>query len=114
MRDESLLKLSFVASVVGITMLFFTVQLMGAKEVKISEISRNLVGSNVVIHGIVAYKYEKNGNTFLKVSDNSSKIDVVAFRKPLDVKKGEYVKVYGKVKIYKNRLEIVAENVTVL
>ena len=113
MRDESLLKLSIITSLIGIIMLFFAIQLIEVKTVKISDITENMSGEKVTVYGYVISVYEKNGNMFLKIRDEKE-INVVVFNNHFDIEKDDYVKVEGKIDVYKNKLEIIAESIILI
>ncbi len=111
MRDETLLKLSIFASVIGILLIVFITQTMEVKAVKISDIKKSMSGDKIITYGYVNSVYEKSGNMFINIADNASEILVVAFKNHFNIKKGDYIKVKGKVNIYKNRLEIIADSI---
>lgn len=115
MQDKTLLKLSFLTSIIGIAALYFIMQ---PSEIKIGDINRNYIGKTVKVLGEISSRYEsKDGHIFLKFADSSGQIDVVIFKnskveKNLEV--GQKIEISGKVDEYKGQLEIIPKTIAIL
>ena len=99
-------------SVVGLVLIFLSVQTIEPKQTKIIEIDSDMVGTEVSITGTVKSSYTKNEHVFLTVSDNTGAISVVIFSdvaSKLTTKdfKGKSISVSGIVDEYNSKLEIV-------
>ncbi|MBI3190872.1 exodeoxyribonuclease VII large subunit [archaeon] len=75
------------------------------------EIRDDMIGKAVTLSGTVYSISEKNGNIFLNLYDGTGNIDVVAFRTSVSVTKGQNVTVSGKVAVYNNKLEVIANEI---
>jgi exonuclease VII large subunit len=108
-----ILRISIVIAAVGIIALFFITQY---KNEKVSKIADLKVGQIERIEGMVNSVYtSKDRHVFLKVSDSSGDIDVVAFKSAnidlaYELENGDQVTVLGKVEEYKGKNEIVASS----
>jgi DNA/RNA endonuclease YhcR with UshA esterase domain len=120
MNDSELLKISFLASAIGLILLFIVSSSSHPSLVKISEISYDDVGKTVVIKGeIVSKKVHEDGHIFLDVSDDTGKIKVVLFDSLVDklseekgsnLEIGRSIEVKGKVDEYRGSLKIVPKD----
>lgn len=115
--DSRLMKLSLAVSVIGIVVLFFIVQLTEPLVVKITEINEAMNGQNIITNGTVSSFFTKDGNVFFTLSDNGE-IKVVMFKRDAEkiensyeLKNGDKIRVSGKVSIYSDELEIIAERI---
>jgi len=122
MDDETLRRLSLSFSLIGILGLFLLSCFFKPLEVSPSEIDESLIGKTITTSGYVAkLRRHEDGHVFLKL-ENKSKIDVVIFANVArkneailkELKRGDAIKVTGKVVEYRDRLEIVASEIEVL
>ena len=110
-----ILKISIVVAVIGIMALFFMTQY---SQQDISKIGDLKIGQMYKIQGTVNSVYvSKDDHVFLKVSDNTGDVDVVAFKSAnidvaYDLVNGNSITVYGKVEEYKDKLEIIAKEIS--
>ena len=109
----NIIKISITVAIIGIIALFFLVRYQEQNTVKISELKQGQIER---ITGLINSLYtSKDGHTFLKVTDSSGEISVVAFKSSnidvynLDV--GDQISVLGRVEEYKNELEIIAKEI---
>ena len=109
----NIIKISITVAIIGIIALFFLVRYQEQNTVKISELKQGQIER---ITGMINSLYtSKDGHTFLKVTDSSGEISVVAFKSSnidvynLDV--GDQISVLGRVEEYKNELEIIAKEI---
>jgi DNA/RNA endonuclease YhcR with UshA esterase domain len=109
-----ILKISLVIAAVGVIALFFMTQY---SKQDISKIEDLKIGQMYKVEGTVSSVYvSKDNHVFLKVSDNTGDVDVVAFKSAnidiaYDLVDGNQITVYGKVEEYKNKLEIIAKQI---
>ncbi len=118
LSDPQLMKLCLAMSVIGVIALFFIVQFIEPKELSILDISQSYVGREVITNGNISSYAVNSGNIFIELTDLNSNeaINVVVFEKDAntlntELKKGDKIKVTGKVAFYKNELEIIASSV---
>lgn len=109
-----ILKISIVIAVIGIIALFLLTQYRNEKISKIEDLKLGQIGR---IEGMVNSVYvSKDRHVFLKVSDSTGDIDVVAFKSAnidlaYDLENGDTVSVLGKVDEYKGKNEIIAQEI---
>lgn len=112
--------LSLAMAVAGLVALFIITLSIEPREITVSEISSELSGQVVVASGTISSYFSKEGNVFITLEDGAS-IKVVMFSRDAqkqpwvyDLRKGDSISVQGRVQLYKNELEIVAESVKVV
>ncbi len=114
--DSQLMKLSFAIAVIGVLSLFVIVQLIEPLSVRIGEINEGMSGQLIMTEGTVSSLSTVNGNVFLTLSDNGE-IKVVIFSKDAgknnayELKNNDKIRIEGRVSIYENELEIIAEKI---
>ena len=115
--DKSLAWVCLGITVVGIVSLFFIVQLIEPLTIGAGEISRELDGQAVVTEGIISSFNEKDGNVFLTLNDE---LKVVMFKSQAEdsivyeLEGHEKISVTGKVSIYRDELEVIAEKIELI
>lgn len=116
MNDKDLMKLSFAIAVLGIIALFLVTEQLEPIAVPVELIDSSYVGKNVVVNSTIKSLTIKDDNIFITLNEG---MRVVVFKnKALDdnynLKAGNKISVVGKVQLYKNELEIIAEKITKL
>ncbi len=117
MRDETLLKLSLIVSVTGIILLFAFAQTPEIEIIEIGDIGKGMIGDNIEVFADVSSFYSSNGNYFLKINDKTGNITAILFKQEASnfdisrLKKGEQIKLSGKISYYKGNLEIIANKI---
>lgn len=117
MRDETLLKLSLITSLIGIVLLFAFAQTIEAERIEIADIDKTSIEKNVELFVSVESFYSSNENYFLKVSDKTGNITVVLFKHTANkndisrLKKGQQIKLSGKISEYNGNMEIIADKI---
>ncbi len=117
MRDETLLKLSLIISLIGLALLFAFAQAIEAEEVEIADIGKTLIDKNIELFVNIDSFYSSSGNYFLKVSDKTGNLTAVLFKQEAsktDISKlkiGQQVKLSGKVSEYKGNLEVISNKI---
>jgi len=111
-RDDDIIRLSLICSVLGLIMLYFVVSLE-LSVIPISEITKDSIGNKILVQGTVVSKYvSEKGHTFFNIDDGTGSIDVVMFNMLENMEEGRKVSVKGKVDEYKGKLEIIADSVS--
>ena len=112
MEKKTIFNISLTASLLGILLLLLVSENLNAKQITIDSITRNYIDKDVVIVGSISSINKQEGTTWLKVKDETGKIDIVAFKSgDLNLKYGDNVEVYGKVAVYNDKLEIIAKSI---
>jgi aspartyl/asparaginyl-tRNA synthetase len=110
MKDSTLLKISIIFSISGIILLYFI-----SENIVIEEMDSNIIeeykDKTVKITGVVEQATKTESATFLKIKQPST-VDVVVFES-LDIEKGSYMEVTGKVDEYNDEYEILADKIRV-
>jgi len=109
----NLIKISIVVALIGIVALFFIVKYQQQNIVKISDLRQGQIER---ITGMINSVYiSKDGHTFLKVTDSSGEISVVAFKSSnidtYNLEIGDQISVLGRIEEYKGKLEIIAKEI---
>ncbi len=106
-------KIKIVAgALLGILILIILAKFISPPIIEISELEDD-EEKEVRIQGNILKVTERPKVTFLEVQDSSGKIDVVLFE-PVSVSKQDLIEVTGKVQIYKNKKELIAEQIKLL
>ena len=115
MLEERHLALAALAcAIAGIGILFLLETVAVAPEINIRQIDNSRIGETVSVLGKVDWVLQKEGFVLFTIEDGK-KINAIRFS-PTEMErnalgKGVWVKVVGKVQLYRNELEIVAEEV---
>lgn len=122
MEDNTLFKIAFATSILGIVgMVMFSGQIT-PKQVHIIEVNPGMLDDEVSVEGVVyEIKQSQNGRTyFLDLMDNTGKIDVVVFEKDAQyIEKNSFkmnslvnrrIKIFGTVTEYNGHLELVLKD----
>ena len=114
MRDSTLVKISLAWALIGIFILMVAANLAKPAEISISGLADN-IGNTVVLRGEVTRAAYRESVSFIDIKDNSSKATVVLFDVPAqNLSAGDFIAVKGKVSVYKNELELVADKIVCL
>lgn len=115
--DRNLAAVSLAVAAAGLISLLIITLAIEPKEVAIKDISGGMTGQQVVVRGNIASYRAADGNVFITLKDGEG-IKVVMFSREAQkqpwvygLKKGDYVSAHGRVQLYKNELEIVAETI---
>ena len=121
MKDEMLMKLSLIISIIGVIALFIFVQFTEPIKVSVSRIDDSMLGQNIEVTGQIESFSAKDGNIFFILNDNTGKIKVVMFERDARRTDGAYilaeqsnVSVIGKISLYKSEFEVIASTIKVL
>jgi len=115
MEQETISRIALLASVLGLAMLVVMADLFEPRPVKISEIDETLAGWPVKVNAKIHSYYEKDNVAFLQLYDGTGKIKAVLFRPSEEqrqaIGKNKFASFEGKIKIYREELEIVVEGI---
>ncbi len=117
--DRNLLKIAAVVFGVGFFALFVLSQQQPAKLLSVSEITEDMIGEKVSVHGIVERPLVRDALNMYLIDENStSKIRVTMFDPPQEVlasfKAGDTVAVNGEINIYRGELGIIVNKISVI
>lgn len=116
--DKNLGKLSLLAAIIGIVMIYVATIIAGPLAMKIGDITDRDAGKNVVVNGTVTSYNVNNGNIFIRLSDDTGNITVVMFEREArgqpKLNSDDIIVVEGQVNIYKSELEIIAKSIRVI
>ena len=112
MDEKTLLKISLIVALLGLSVLAVLSHYISAEEKKIALISVQDRDSDVRIQGTVSSVRQGDSVQMIEVAQASS-ISVVVFGDSL-VESGQTVEVVGEVKEYKGRSELLAKEITVV
>ena len=114
MKENTLLKIALVCSIIGIALLFIVSQSIGVDEKSIGQIDMASIGEYVKINGAVTNVVDKE-NVMILTIEQPSKINVVLFKKkPVELREGNYVEVIGKIDDYEGKPELIGDKVRVI
>ncbi len=118
--DLFLQRISFIITIIGIILLFFIVQNIEPEKIMIKDIDESIIGSYVSVSGIVK-SVKITENVFFSLCDSDSCIKAVVFEKIAKKKPEAYnlrnmdkVVLSGRINLYNNELEIIAEDIKIL
>jgi exonuclease VII large subunit len=116
-NDFFLRRLALAVSIAGIIGLFWVAYFQEISEVEISEIDANFVSKNIITSGKISWE-KKNDSAIIFTIEDIAKINAVKFSPNFAdseiIKTGNFVRVQGKVQIYKNLPEIVVSRIELI
>ena len=114
---KNISKISFFATIIGIACLVVVSQYIQPEKISIGSINDASVGKIVSVNGIIGNTSLTN-KMFFSLSDTTGTVDVLIFENVLKsstaLKDGFVVTVAGKIFLYKNKYEIIAESVKII
>ena len=113
MKENTLLKIALICSLVGLAVLYFISSKIEIKDYRPNLLNKN-IGEDVKLQGTVTKVTGKNDVVFIEVSQKNT-INVVAFTKDnFQLKYGDNIEVIGKVQEYNGKNEIIAQKIRVI
>lgn len=106
--EKLLFRTALFVSIAGLLLLFIFSRISEIKEIGIDKISRENLDEKIKTKGIVTDFTQKKNVNFIEM--NSSEIQIVFFDE-IELKKGDLIEVTGEVKLYKGKLEVVANKI---
>ena len=111
MKENLLLKIALICSIAGIVLLFFISNSIKLEEREISTLKPD---EDVLVKGRIEKIFEKEDFMIITLSREET-VDVVLFNADLvDLQQGYIVEVKGETKEYKDRIEIIGDEVRVV
>ena len=109
MEENTILKIALLVSLTGILVIIFISGSIEVKEYKIKEISKDLIDKEIKVSGIITRITETPGLLILNLKDSTGEITSIIFKEdPINLTENQEIEIQGKVKEYKNKLEIEA------
>jgi len=117
MDENILLKASIACTVIGLIVLYIIAGKMEINETTINRITSGMSDDDVIVKGSVSRVTDKENIMIIEL-EKKEKLSVVMFKQNypgfIDLSKGDYIEVTGKVEDYNGEKEIIAENVRFL
>jgi DNA/RNA endonuclease YhcR with UshA esterase domain len=114
LTEKHIAVVSLLLAIAGTGLLFLFNQAIDPMEIEIGEITKSNIGERIKVGAKIEWALEKD-NYILLTLDDGSKIKAVHFGPSPEerqiAKPGSFVAVVGKVQLYKNELEIIAEEI---
>ncbi|MFH0752827.1 MAG: OB-fold nucleic acid binding domain-containing protein [archaeon] len=107
MKDETMMKLSLIITLIGIITLFVLTEVIEVGKYNIAEVTEG----DVTVIGTIIDIIEYDKLTVFKVEDSSGEIEVVVFDTELKIGKGDKVEVSGEISSYKGKKQLEAESI---
>jgi len=113
MNDKTLTKISLISSFIGLILVYLATTIIQVKAYDISEIKESMVDRDAKIVGQIKNIVKTEKVLILLVKDNSGSITVISFDPEdiEDIKEGQIIEARGKIALYKNKLEIIADSI---
>ena len=114
MKENTLLKIALICSLVGLVILYFISTRIEIKDYKPNVLSNN-VGDDVKLHGKITKITDKGNAVFIDISQQFP-ISVVVFSDGniSKIKKDDFIEVFGKVQNYNGKDEIIAQKIRII
>ena len=113
MRENTLLKISLICSLLGLVALYFISAKIDIKDYKPSVLNKN-VGDDVKLEGQVM-KITDNGDVIFVELSQQNPVNIVMFTNDnVQLRKGDDIEVIGKVQEYNGKNEIIAQKIRVI
>lgn len=119
MNEKTMLKICLVGSIAGLIALYFITISITPLDVKIGEVTGDLVGNVVNVKGTVTNFYEHNdGHYFFDIRDDTGELKVVLWDNLVEqlrlggvnvdeIRDGAKLELTGTLEIYKGELELI-------
>jgi RecJ-like exonuclease len=112
-KGKTIFKLAMMTAILGIFLLFLLSELMKPMKIGVCDVNEGMADKEVRISGEVKeFKDISGGHTFTLKEGNCS-VKVVLFSNSPDVKLEGRATVIGKVQVYKQKLEVLADEISV-
>ncbi|MEM4248136.1 MAG: OB-fold nucleic acid binding domain-containing protein [Candidatus Nanoarchaeia archaeon] len=111
MKDRGLLVIALVWSLVGIFLLILAALFAEPEHISIDKLGDNL-GKTIIVSGTITRSTYLENVAFIDIYDETGKALIVLFKEPAykpDL--GDVIAVKGKVQLYKDELEVVADEI---
>ena len=114
MRENTLLKIALICSLAGLAALYFIFQKIEIKEYKPGFLNKD-IGDDVKLSGKIIKITDRGTVVFMELSQQAP-VSVVVFSpaNSTNLKKDDFVEVFGKVQEYNGKSEIIAQKIRVI
>jgi len=114
MKENTLLKIALICSLIGLITLYFISENIEVKDYKPNLVDEN-IGDDVKLNGVVTKISDRGSVIFIEVGQQSP-VTVVLFTEDdnLRLGNGDNVEVIGKVQEYNGKDEIIAQKIRVI
>lgn len=112
MKENTLLKVAMICSIIGLVVLYFVSARMELKEYRPS-LSKN-IGDDVKLKGTVAKITDKGEVIFIEVIHQNNLNAVLFTDREIPLKEGDSVEITGTVQEYNGKEEIIADEIKVI
>ncbi|MEM2954426.1 MAG: hypothetical protein QW625_00525 [Candidatus Nanoarchaeia archaeon] len=114
MRESKLLIIASLCSILGLFLLIIIAIYTEPREINLKDLE-NHIGQRIIVKAEVKEITYKNNVVFLTLRQNRYEAYAVYFNNPIyDIFPGDFVVIKGKVQIYKDKTEIVIEELACL
>ncbi len=110
MKEKTLLKTALIASLIGILILLFISSRLEVNEKTISNIDETDIGSSLKIDGVITNIRKTNTITLIDIAQ-LEEMKVVVFNNEIELNRGDYVEITGKIEEYKGLTELIADKI---
>ncbi|HLD18440.1 MAG TPA: OB-fold nucleic acid binding domain-containing protein [Candidatus Nanoarchaeia archaeon] len=113
MKENTLLKIALICSLIGLILLYFISIKIEVKDYKPNLVNEN-IGDDVKFEGIVTKISGKGSVVFVEVSQQNHIAVVLFTDDDINLKNGDNVEVIGEVQEYNGKNEIIAQKIRVI
>ena len=113
MRENTLLKVALICSLVGLTALIFISQSIEVPDYKPPESNKN-IGDDVKLTGVITKIQQNNGFVFIEIVQENKVSAVMFSNDNISLSKNNNVEIFGKVQEYNGKPEIIAQKIRVI
>lgn len=115
MNEKDLLKISLILAVIGMSSMLFLESKLQLEISSIDSLSNSDIGKTAKLHGSIKNPISSPKVKSFDLVDDSGKINIVSFSQDSVIPKGNnQVEVIGKVSIYKNKLQVIADTIKII
>ncbi len=118
--DKKLTYFSLAISIIGFLAMVSITLGIEPRQVAVSEITSETIGQEIITQGMIGSYFTNEGNVFIELKNRTS-MKIVMFSREAgkqpwvyDLRKGDLIAVQGKVQVYKNELEIIANKISAI
>lgn len=118
MEESGLLKFSLACSLIGLLAIFMVSGYVSETTLEIGSVTGDMTGITAKVCGNVTYRHvSKNNHLFIRLTDATGTISVVIFNNtalgmagnPYSLEEGDSTCAFGKVDMYKGKVEVLAD-----
>lgn len=111
LKKYQIIKICLIGFLITFSLIYLIEKSHKIKTIVISEINQNHIEKNVKIEGKITKQTLNKNTLFLTIKDNTSQINIIAFKINQTLNKNQTYTIEGKVTNYNNELEIIANKI---